>query len=135
MVTIMINIVLYSTGTCFDDAMDFLEETCKEDMVAFVKNEDLFRLVHAIVDPDLGDPYSHAWVEYEEKFVWSGYMFNNERIFVETPIKKFYERLNVKVSKKYTIKEMLNLNKISGTYGPWEKMFIDLCRQNKRRAK
>ena len=114
------------TGTCFDDALDFVSE-----LLAASTGDAKLRwiqqliIVHGIcITPD-GEPYAHAWVEHLEK-VWQGTLLQGQRAFYPTQREKFYEERRVMESTRYTVREAMRMNEQHDNFGPWEERYLRL---------
>lgn len=117
-------IVLYPTGKCFDDALDYLEFLVKEDPSRAHTTE--YQLAHGILDS--GEYlYSHAWIETKESVI-DGRILNDEKVMAEYDKTGFYIEMKVVERTLYTVKEACELNYISGHYGPWIEKYRKLCR-------
>lgn len=124
----MNNISIAPTHTCFDDAMEMLEEAVINNPGSFESDE--LKLVHAIcLTPD-GREYSHAWVESDDKYCWFKGIMNRETHQFAASIKEYYEEIRVKETIKYSPRKALNLNHQYNNYGPWEERYISLCRKH-----
>lgn len=115
---------LNPTHTCFDDAVEMIEEFLRTRR--FLPG-DLF-LIHAIVAPDGMKDSSHAWVETKNDTAFFNAILKNQKVIVECRASEYRKELNVKASTSYSVKEALDMNKLHGTYGPWKKEYIALCR-------
>ncbi len=117
---------IYPTGTCFDDALDFImRERPKE-----------YLLVHGICTADDGDDYAHAWVEAVDQKTAIGFGLaevdgKKVEIGYEVDIEEFYERMRVSEKTKYGFWDMVRENHAKGTYGPWEEKYLKLCKDYK----
>lgn len=121
---------IYPTHTCFDDALDMLEEAVIAHPDCVFTDE--FKVVHAICLMKGSDErYAHAWLEYLGKQVWfRGYLDGKLETFA-ADIKEYYEDARVQEFTKYTPREVNELNKKFVTYGPWEEKYLRLCRDKK----
>lgn len=121
---------LRPTGTCFDDALDFVStmingshESAKE---AWSK---VLTIVHGICTAPLDEPYAHAWVEIYDT-VWQGgiVVANGQRVFYPTLRTEFYAERRVTQTTRYTVQEADRLNELHDNFGPWEERYRALCR-------
>lgn len=114
------------THTCFDDALDMLQEAIKANPGSAKSGE--LKLVHAICLMPDGQEYAHAWVESNGKHCWfMGMMGNRRHQFVAT-IEDYYAELRVKETTKYTPEDAWHENDTHVTYGPWNKEYLALCK-------
>lgn len=138
-------IVLQPTGKCFDDAIEFIEESVTRDPdLAF--NGGLW-LVHAIAripegQEQAGDLFAHAWCEQRVEFgglprgvVWhSALAPAGHRIYLPEPRARYYRRLRVVNWTSYSIQEIWVENQRHGTHGPWLPEYLALTKQGKKGA-
>jgi hypothetical protein len=119
--------ILYPTGTCFDDALDFLSEFLKRNRMLATTCE----LVHGIALARDGEPYSHAWVEQARATVWTAGIVKGEKIYVGVDIDDYYDEMRVQEATRYSLLEAWAENSRTGTYGPWLDKYSRLCRDKK----
>lgn len=118
------NITLYPTNTCFDDAMDHLQELVNENPARRYSGE--YVLVHGILDN--GDhQYAHAWLETDQWAI-DGRYFKDKHVMCEFDKKGYYLELNVVEKTVYTVQQTLAMNLKHGTFGPWEEKYRKLCK-------
>lgn len=125
------------TGTCFDDALDFIEQVAREQglpgpgstsaavlQATFAR----MRVVHGIcIDPS-GTPYAHAWVEQDGTSVWQGGIAaGGVRVFYRQPLADFTAAHPVRECTWYTVAQALQLNRDHDHYGPWEARYRALA--------
>jgi hypothetical protein len=115
-------IVIHPTHTCFDDALDLVEDLMKSDSSFDWKN---CLIVHGIAD--CGQLYSHAWLEYGDCCIEMG-ILDGERVIFEQDKKKYYESRKISDVTKYTVHEALKENLKHEHYGPWEQKYLELCK-------
>lgn len=122
------------THTCFDDAVEFLENLAR-------RGEPFthFRVVHAVLKipkpevfigtADLG-VYAHAWLRNptNNTVVFAG-IYDNEKIYIEADRDEYYAKIEIVDSTEYDTFEVARLNEIHGTFGPWKEEYIKHCRQ------
>lgn len=136
------------TGTCFDDALDFITECLKtEDRLARLET---LVLVHAIaiIPPsgvNAGERFAHAWVEAEddsgEPVVWQsglvmvreGESYVEAKAYYSAERQSVYETLRVERTWRYSLHEAREANQRHVTYGPWEPELLELCADKKRK--
>lgn len=122
------------THSCFDDALDYLEMRILAEPDPTVLRDRLF-VVHAIClapkGPSKGRPFAHAWVE--ERFdlfaciVWESGALNGERIAYAMEPGAHEAWLSPQQRTRYTLREVRDHNRRTGTYGPWEPQYESLC--------
>lgn len=129
---------LLPTSKCFDNAMDYLEHIARTEPDRI---RDLsFRLVHAIIQPKgHREPYAHAWVEetrdgkttcIEGRYLkWIG---GTELVYRVVDREEFHAEAGVIDSTAYTMRELLDHNRRTMSYGPWEQKYIDMTLEKKR---
>lgn len=130
---------IYPTGTCFDDAMDFLELRLRVD--PGLANGAGLLLVHGIAtftngmneDDRVGEPFAHAWVE-EGPSVWQAGILDGQRVVYAVDRNEFYAEMKIVDATRYTIREVWEQNVRSEHYGPWEPRYEALTRDGKRVA-
>lgn len=122
------------THTCFDDALDFVEERVLADP-ALARGESLL-VVHAIAlapeGPRKGEPFAHAWVEElveGEWLVWQLGWLGGEQVAYSMPRDEHHRHLQVVDETRYTLRQVHAENCRHGTYGPWEERYQALCRE------
>ena len=122
-------VTIRPTGTCFTDALEFIEKAAAENPEVFAtKRADRIRLVHGICLMPDGRPYSHAWVEELGQVWFSGTIEGVGKVYAETTREAFHHEFQVQEFTAYTMEETLRLNYESGHYGPWEQKYRVLCR-------
>lgn len=112
---------IYPTGTCFDDALDYL-----------VENSEKY-LVHGICRKD-GEDYSHAWCESDDEAIGFGLVeFKGEMTTCVYYADKdeYYKRFDVQEKTTYDYDQALTLNHFYGHYGPWIQKYRRLCKDQK----
>ncbi len=117
--------MILPTGSCFDDALDFLEGLAKEHNPILRTGRLL--LVHAICLAPDGHEYSHAWVEQDEKFVIFRGIWLGVKNYFAASIDEYYRDAKVKDTTKYTPQQACIENHNSGNYGPWVERYKKLC--------
>lgn len=127
---------IYPTGSCFDDALDFVEARVRQ-RPRLARTSDLL-VCHGICiipsgNPEAGELYAHAWVE-EGQVVWQGGILDGERIYFATQRDQFYIRLQVQDVTRYTLRQVWEENRRTRHFGPWESRYEALCRKKKGRA-
>lgn len=126
------------TGTCFDDALDFISERVKREP-RLALTGDLI-LVHGIcLAPEgrrAGEPFSHAWVEDSTtevnpplEIVWQGGVLDGQRIWYAMPRAEFESKLRPQKSTRYTMREAALENKRTNHFGPWVEEYSNLCKR------
>lgn len=123
-------LTIFPTGTCFDDALEWLTELVKRSPLrGFTPN--LF-LCHGICLMHGIDPYSHAWVE-EFGMVWFSGVIEEDKAMIKCDLKEFYDHFHVTEQvTKYTPWQAVEQNHAAENYGPWEQRYIDLTREGKQ---
>jgi hypothetical protein len=116
---------LHPTGTCFNDALDYLELVVKETPRHAWPD---YKLAHGILLAPDGGPYSHAWVEQRDAHVWHCGILNGVRGYGRIDRDEYYEEMCVQEVTRYTIEQAWQQNHISGHYGPWVERYRRLCK-------
>jgi hypothetical protein len=108
------------TGTCFDDALEFVIE-------ANVPRSNWYKytIVHGVcVAPD-GHRYAHAWIERGELAI-QVMLDGEERFALSLPRGEFYTYYRVRLTTRYTVREAAEENRRTGHYGPWLEQYRQL---------
>lgn len=134
------------THTCFDDALDYFGlvlDPARADIWA-----PYFRVVHGICSAGGpgGSPYAHAWVEQREcrrwfqadagenpmpdVIVWQAGRRDGADIYWGMDAEAFRLDFGVQRATVYTLRLAVEMNRITGHYGPWRRDYRDLCRQS-----
>lgn len=121
---------IYPTGTCFDDALDYLVTRVKAD--PRIAHERRVRLAHGIAlipegQPGAGERFAHAWVEEADHCYTMG-ILRGERVLVVHEHDAFYLRLRIERVTHYTIRQAYLENLRTNHYGPWKPEYLALCR-------
>lgn len=125
-------ISIQPTHSCFDDALEFLENTTRANLREkgkeyAARQTNRYRLVHAIVHPKDYD-YAHAWVEEDGEFVWDAGIFDGGvKAYYQVSKPDYYERFRPHTITCYTLKQALELNLKHYHFGPWEEKYRKLC--------
>lgn len=121
------------TGTCFDDAIDFLQAAVSEHPTWALNH---LRLVHGIclsprdaLPPDV--PFSHGWVEQDREIVIQAGIIGGVTGFYGLPRRHHYAIMRVQCITVYTVEEAWERNRIHRHFGPWESSYRDLCGRGK----
>lgn len=113
---------IYPTGTCFDDAAEFLE-TLARNGVPFSE----YRLCHGImVNKVDGHRFAHAWVELGDVVFFCG-ILDGKRDYFSARKEEYYADGHVEQVTRYTPQEVLRENLKHRTYGPWKPEYLELC--------
>lgn len=119
------------THTCFDDALDFIEELLREDPRR--ADGPLF-LCHAIcTGPKTGEPFAHAWVEWEGEAYQDGFAEELGRVRYVMTLDELERELTPRQVTRYTVREAARENHRAGHYGPWRPEYRALCGKGDRR--
>lgn len=118
---------LLPTHTCFDDAIEMIEQFLLKKRFP---PDGLF-LIHAIVAPDGMKDSSHAWVEDKNDTAFFIAILESRKVVVECSAAQYRKELHVKALTAYTMRETWELNKLHRTYGPWKQEYIALCRAHR----
>lgn len=122
--------VIYPTGTCFEDATQFLFARVMEDRKRLLTDE--YILVHAIVWPsNEKKKFSHAWVEHEGHVITWG-IVNGGKIEMIIDKKEYYEKMNVLEFDRYTLEQGYEAEKKVGHPPPWKRKYAKLCKGARR---
>ena len=124
---------IHPTHTCFDDAVEFIEELIKEhpDKLEDIKTSLL--LVHGICLLPNGQRYAHGWVEDNktDSCYFKG-IVESECVFLQADRPGFYENFKVQETTKYTLWQVHLENMLSGTFGPWDKKYLALTGKDRK---
>lgn len=128
---------IYPTGTCIDDAMEYLERRIYQDIDTA---RDLI-VVHAIClmplhQPNAGKRFVHAWVEEGDICYFMGHT-EAGRAVIGAEKASFYEELRPQGVTRYTMEDVYKENQRTRSYGPWKQEYIDLimeCQQTSPRS-
>jgi hypothetical protein len=125
---------LYPTGKCFDDGIEIIEMFLNDP--PFEVKKDTLILVHAICEPEFFEKHAHCWVELPDLGVALfraklGSPNAKPEEFSGT-IDEYHEHYNPTYIKRYNLQEVHEMNVKYGTYGPWEKVLLDLCKDKVR---
>ena len=122
------SLTILPTYSCFNDAIEYIEEIAKADQQRALG----LVLVHAIVvmpdGPEEGTLYSHAWVE-DGELVWQAGMWNGQRVYFSCLRVEYTRFMRVQDSTRYNLYELYIENRKSGHYGPWKPEYQALCRK------
>lgn len=122
-------IVLYPTGTCFDDAVDYLNDLCSKEPWKIKWLNKQYKIVHGICLLEDGSPYSHCWLEranrcYDFRLYGSSI---KEKVMVEYTRIEYYSRFKPQKMLKYSLKDCCDLERTYGYPGPWDAELRKLC--------
>lgn len=133
------------THTCFDDALDWFEQVINPRTVTPF-TLDTFRVVHGVCQAAGSVQYAHAWVEQSgcdacyradvgEELVppmlaWQAGMMGGLRVYFGIERSAYYETYRVQRATLYSLGAVVELNRSSGHYGPWEPEYVALCQQH-----
>jgi len=120
---------IYPTGTCFDDAMELVEEIIKSDKS---KLSTLF-LVHGICREPGGELFSHAWVEEGDSCYFDG-IINGEQAHIECDRAGFHDHFDVQEFTRYTMHKAFTENIRTNNFGPWEEKYLALCGRDREKT-
>src|SRR5262245_36312395 len=112
------------TYSCFDDAIEFIEQAAKDGRP---ETRD-YLLVHALCVGSTGEPYAHAWVEHDGH-CWDSGIINGEKGWYSVACGEYYAARRVVKVTRYSVDEMLAMNRRHRTYGPWESIYQMACRR------
>ena len=115
------------TFTCFDDALELINERVLEDPATI----ETLTLVHGIATGDRGDLYAHAWVE-DSEHCWDSGQVEGQRVYYAVARAEFYAARQIVGSTRYTVREACLANLQSGHYGPWRPEYRMLCGRSNR---
>jgi hypothetical protein len=126
---------LYPTGTCFDDAIDYLNWLCTQEPWNIKKFNKKYRVVHGICHFEDGRPYAHCWLEKGNKAM-DFRMYNDKKVMVQYTKGEFISILKPSRAIRYTIQECCDLEKrVHGHPGPWHPEIITLCKDVQEQLK
>lgn len=119
------------TGTCFNDALGFLELFRLDDPVIRQDMMRTLRIAHGICATPAGEAFAHAWVEeriiqdpdrptWPERVVWQGMQHESGLpAYFAVEAAWFMTAYRVRERTLYTPLECALWNVRSGHYGPW----------------
>jgi hypothetical protein len=110
------------TFTCFDDALELINERVHEDPTTV----ETLTLVHGLATGARGDVYAHAWVE-DGEHCWDSGQVDGQRVYYAVVRAEFYAARQIVGSTRYTVREACLANLQSGHYGPWRPEYRMLC--------
>jgi hypothetical protein len=127
--------VVYPTGRCFDDTLDYLDTL----YFAGAPSEVVLAhfVVHAIciwpgdqpgTEHRAGEQFAHAWIEYGTHVIQSGIM-DCSRCWYALDRSEFYQHLQVQQATRYTAREAIIENARTNHYGPWLPEYEALCKR------
>lgn len=122
---------IYPTFTCFDDALEFVEDLVRTKNTAALTN---VLVVHAICVMPSGERYAHAWVETGGNCIFKG-VIEGEACYITARQSEYYDHFAVQETTKYNWLQAGLENRLAGTYGPWEQKYLALTRQGKGNKK
>lgn len=123
------HIQLLPTGTCFDDALDYVSVLLK-DAGCYTERKKILTthyVCHGLVGPD-DDPIAHAWVEVGDD-VWISGLWRGKQVFTSLPRSDYYASMGARDITRYTCQEVVDLNRKSNHFGPWEERYVERCRK------
>jgi hypothetical protein len=124
------NGVVHPTHSCFDDSLEFIEYVCGE-----YKQDDLsmLTLVHGIFIGDDGKPHTHAWVEDSstKTAIFAG-IYQGTKTYLFSKLDQFHNRYKFTETTRYTLREAMEHNLRTMSYGPWDPKYIALCGDGER---
>lgn len=122
------SLTILPTLTCFNDAIEYIEQVALEDKARALR----LVLVHAIVvmpdGPDKGKLYSHAWVE-DGALIWQGGIIDGQRVYFSCLKTEYLRFMQVQDATRYNLYQLYIENRKSGHYGPWKPEYQALCRK------
>lgn len=123
----LMSTIIYATGTCFDDAIEYVEARVKLDPTLALRND--FVVAHAIIDPNPdGGPLAHAWVEDGPTVIFRG-IFNGEPIWCTVDKAEYLAAANVLDITRYTMRDVLGHAQAHNfETGPWKPEYRRFCR-------
>ncbi len=123
-------ITIYPTGTCFDDAIDYINAiSLKEPWNIKLFNKQ-YRIAHGICLFEDWRPYAHCWLEkanscYDYRLFESP---EGEKVQIKYTRGEFYTLFKPQKVVRYTIRDCLHLEKrVHGYCGPWDPQIRALC--------
>lgn len=116
------------TGTCFDDALDFIADMLRastgESKLKWIES---LILVHGICTAPDGRLYAHAWVEHLDESVWQRGVMRGRSVYYQQGRDKFYKDRGVRETTRYTVQEADRMNELHDNFGPWEERYRALA--------
>jgi hypothetical protein len=119
--------VIYPTGTCFDDAADYINGRFETDHTPGLERK--LVLVHAIChNPDTGRDYAHAWVEEDGFAVYCG-ILNGERGWFAARVDDYIAAFKARDITRYSCRDLLANCRRSKSTGPWKPEYLALLKK------
>lgn len=118
---------LMPTGSCFDDALEYLEHLSRSNPQMLVEHQALW-LVHGLCRARNaeGTIYAHGWVELDGHCIEAGLLYGN-RIYYGVRTDRYYAKRNVIQATAYRMVDVLAENERTNNYGPWQQEYLDHC--------
>lgn len=122
--------IVYPTGTCFDDAVEWINARCEDQ--PFLATTRQMMLVHAIVtNNETGEEYAHAWVEDSGMCVFAGIKDGERGYFAVRP-DEYIKASKARLITRYTCRQLLKLCRQTGSSGPWKPEYLALVKDAPR---
>lgn len=131
---------LDSTGTCFDDAIDFYWSLARKLSDTLSRSElkaclSRFSVAHGVCQaPNQSQLYSHAWVEERDDTgrairCWSAKtLIGTVRVYYPVAYSQFYIAHKAREVTLYSFFAVIEENLLSGHHGPWLEKYVELAK-------
>lgn len=124
--------IFLPTGTCFEDCtLKFAE------LYRIHRNSTTLFLVHGICLMEDGEPFSHAWIEWDGTAVQSAIRkADGAKVALCQTVEEFHEEMEVQEFTRYTLPDLISVAiKFGDIPPPWEPKYRRLTREGKRAAR
>lgn len=133
----MTRAIIHATGSCFDDAVAFVEQVVDVARLREPDAANAFRIVHAVCVSPTGVRWAHAWCEDrsgEPAMAWQAGVVDGRPVFVGHELGLYVAAHRVELMTRYTLRMWSELNVATGHYGPWRREYLALTRQGRGAA-
>lgn len=118
--------IINPTGTCFDDAAEFVEQLVTAGEITKGDHATL-RIVHALCVAPTGEVYAHGWLEYQRPdgdiVIFCGIAGDRKQYFIAWA-DEYYDQFEPVDVTRYDLASAAYENIEHRTTGPWEDRYI-----------